>query len=51
MSTPVIDAKPSLWHRLYHGETHFDFVGKRAGTEGLLLTQTFPAVAATVLIV
>ena len=19
----------SLWHRLYHGETNFDFVGKR----------------------
>jgi preprotein translocase subunit SecF len=21
--------KSSIWHRLYHGETHFDFVGKR----------------------
>jgi arabinogalactan oligomer/maltooligosaccharide transport system permease protein len=28
--------------------SRFDFVGKRAGTEGLLLTQTFPAVAASV---
>jgi preprotein translocase subunit SecF len=22
-------SKPSLWHRLYHGETTYDFVGKR----------------------
>jgi arabinogalactan oligomer / maltooligosaccharide transport system permease protein len=28
--------------------SRFEFVGKRAGTEGLLLTQTFPAVAASV---
>jgi arabinogalactan oligomer/maltooligosaccharide transport system permease protein len=28
--------------------SRFEFVGKRTGTEGLLLTQTFPAVAASV---
>ena len=22
-------ARRSIWHRLYHGETNFDFVGKR----------------------
>src|SRR6516225_10012013 len=22
-------ARPSLWHRLYHGETTYDFVGRR----------------------
>src|SRR5215218_10431246 len=21
--------RPSLWHRLYHGETTFDFIGRR----------------------
>ena len=26
---PVPAARGSLWHRLYHGETNFDFVGKR----------------------
>jgi preprotein translocase subunit SecF len=27
--TPSAPAKASLWHRLYHGETTFDFYGKR----------------------
>jgi preprotein translocase subunit SecF len=27
--TPTAPAKGSLWHRLYHGETNFDFVGRR----------------------
>ena len=27
--TPAPAPKGSLWHRLYHGETTFDFVGKR----------------------
>jgi len=30
MSAPLAaEVKPGLWHRLYHGETSFDFVGKR----------------------
>jgi preprotein translocase subunit SecF len=27
--TPAPEPKASIWHRLYHGETNFDFVGKR----------------------
>jgi preprotein translocase subunit SecF len=27
--TPAPAPKGSIWHRLYHGETNFDFVGKR----------------------
>jgi preprotein translocase subunit SecF len=27
--TPAPAPKGSVWHRLYHGETNFDFVGKR----------------------
>jgi preprotein translocase subunit SecF len=27
--TPAPASKASIWHRLYHGETNFDFVGKR----------------------
>ena len=27
--TPAPPPKASIWHRLYHGETNFDFVGKR----------------------
>jgi preprotein translocase subunit SecF len=27
--TTIDTPKPSLWHRLYHGETTYDFVGKR----------------------
>src|SRR5262245_35150282 len=27
--SPTPAPKSSLWHRLYHGETNFDFVGKR----------------------
>ena len=27
--SPAPAARGSLWHRLYHGETNFDFVGKR----------------------
>jgi preprotein translocase subunit SecF len=30
MTAATVDtARPSLWHRLYHGETTYDFVGKR----------------------
>jgi preprotein translocase subunit SecF len=28
-SAPAPPAKASVWHRLYHGETRFDFVGRR----------------------
>lgn len=29
LAEPDKPHKPSLWHRLYHGETTFDFVGRR----------------------
>jgi preprotein translocase subunit SecF len=48
MSTHDTAARAGLWHRLYHGETTFDFVGKRR--IGFLISGILLAVSAVSLL-